>query len=870
MEQLFEQTHLWNCLFGNDAMSSHPKKVEQLRVALRSLRDNAATLTSHIYKSFPNLTVHDISHLDALWETATLITGPAYPCNPMEVFVLGGAIALHDAALCYEAYSGGKDEVRATTQWRDSFAAETQTNPNRPIAEIEESADFTAIRLLHAEQARTLLEREWKDPDTQQSRYLLDDIGLRKQDGSLIGQIAGSHHWDIDDLTEKLPSQIYAPGDWPQNWRVDPIKIACILRCADAAHVDNRRAPDFLYALIKRSGVSRNHWKAQNWLARADIDQSDPTGESIAITSIRDFSELDFKAWWVAYDAITLIDKEIRASNQLLESRPNSASSPPFKIKRVSGAESPKLASSYIRTSDWTPWNATLHVGNVEKLVRSIGGESLYGTSEKLLVVLRELIQNARDAIVARKTIEKGFHSGQILLRFLKDDTGWQLQVEDNGVGMSERTMTGPLLDFGTSFWTTHFVQEEFPGLRASGFKSVGKFGIGFYSVFMIAKAIKIASRKWKQGLKDVFELKFPDGLTLRPIASQGEKPDFGASASTIVTMNLVDSLISDDGKILIRSSSTNETDLFVSLSDYIAVITAGLDVRIVIQVDNSPSTVVHDPISDVAISHEKQRWLDTIFFTKYRPKATPNIAAYSKRLRPIIAQGSIAGLATLSLGTEDSLYVNTVGGLATSISGRHSSDVVGYLDHYPDSAKRHALNPIASQEEIEAWAVEQIGILEAEGLNELEWCLASISLSGMNVDPSPTLRAAFISPHGIAIMTLPQIFHHLNNQDIVLIKSGLMNHIDLHAPRISYNGLTTFFPLKNSKFLSLEGLLPPDPRVAARGDPPPEVHRFSFALCLARFCEANGRRLKTKVAAGAVQSIGVADALILSLAPRS
>ncbi|WP_322515915.1 ATP-binding protein [Rhodopseudomonas palustris] len=870
MERSFERTHLWKCLFGDDAMFSHPQKVEQLRVALRSLRDNAAALTSQIYKSFPNLTVHDVTHLDALWETATLITGPAYPCNPMEIFVLGGAIALHDAALCYEAYTGGRDEVRASTQWKDSFAAEIQTNPNRPIAEIQDSADFAAIRLLHAEQAKILLEREWKDPDTLQSRFLLDDVDLRKQYGALIGKIAASHHWDIDDLTERLQQQVYAPGNWPADWRVDPVKLACILRCADAAHIDNRRAPDFLYALIKHHGVSRDHWKAQNWLARADIDQSDPAGDSIAITSIREFSEVDFKAWWVAYDAITLVDKEIRSSNQLLESRKNSASSPPFKIKRVSGADSPKLASRYIRTNDWIPWNAILHVGNVEKLVRSIGGESLYGTSEKMLVVLRELIQNARDAILARRRLEEGFDAGRILIRVLKQKTGWQLQVEDNGVGMSERTMTGPLLDFGTSFWTTQLVQEEFPGLRASGFAPVGKFGIGFYSTFMVAKAVRIASRKWKQGLKEVLELKFPDGLTLRPIASKGEKSDFSSSASTIVTADLINSLISEDGRILIKSNSTNETDLFVTISDYIAVITAGLDVSITIQTDNSQSTIVHEPISDIAASGDKQRWLETIYFAKYRSKVAPNFLRYSNRLRPIGSRGTIVGLATLNLGTEDSLYVSTVGGLATSISARHSSDIVGYVDYYPDSAKRHALNTVASQEEIDVWANEQINILKAESINELEWCFASVSLSGINVDPSATLRAIFISSHGIQIMTLREIFYYLNNHPIVLFKSGLMNHIDLHAPRISHNGLATFFPIKNNRFLSLEGLLPPDPRVAARGDPPPAIHPFSFALCLKRFCEANGRHLQMKVETGVVQSIGAADALILSLSPHS
>ncbi|MBA2593659.1 MAG: hypothetical protein M3495_02490 [Pseudomonadota bacterium] len=46
----------------------------------------------------PGLTVHDITHLDALWRVADQIAGPDYPINPAEAFVLGGAFLLHDAA----------------------------------------------------------------------------------------------------------------------------------------------------------------------------------------------------------------------------------------------------------------------------------------------------------------------------------------------------------------------------------------------------------------------------------------------------------------------------------------------------------------------------------------------------------------------------------------------------------------------------------------------------------------------------------------------------------------------------------------------------------------------------------------------------
>ena len=69
----------------------------------------------------PGLTLHDVTHLDALWETADLIAGDKYPLNPLEAFVFGSAVLLHDSAMCWEAYANGQQGVRNTTEWKDAF-----------------------------------------------------------------------------------------------------------------------------------------------------------------------------------------------------------------------------------------------------------------------------------------------------------------------------------------------------------------------------------------------------------------------------------------------------------------------------------------------------------------------------------------------------------------------------------------------------------------------------------------------------------------------------------------------------------------------------------------------------------------------------
>jgi hypothetical protein len=833
----------------------------QLRAALGTFTSKVSALASRISTSLPGLTVHDITHLNALWETADLIAGPGYPLNPMEAFVLGGAILLHDAALCAEAYEGGLDGLRNTVEWQDSFAAEKEKYPDAHDDVLRNAADFTTFRLLHAREAAELVERQWTDPDSRQPIFLIDDSELRKHYGPIIGSIAASHHWPIEDVLSLLPYQINAVGGWPSEWRIDPVKLACLLRCADAAQIDSRRAPDFLHALTRRQGVSLAHWQAQNWLAGPDLDQADTSEETIIYTSNKDFEPKDFDAWWVAYDAITLVDAEIRSSNALLQSRNQSRISPPFKIRRVSGASSPEQMNKFVRARGWRPWSAKLHVGNVERVVRSLGGENLYGKGgNNFQIVIREIIQNARDAIIARRKITPSF-TGTIELRLQRKGTSWNLEIKDDGVGMSERVLTGPLLDFGTSFWSTSLLQEEFPGLRSSGFKPVGKFGIGFYSVFMIADDVRVSSRRWDRGLETTCSLHFPRGLTLRPIVSSGNQEGFDGYTSTIVSFALHRDVIGENMTSRVQFGLMGASDLDVSLADFLAVLTAGIDVLVKLIVDDQEPVVVHQPISSTLGGEGVATWIRQISFAKYLPSQATlfNPAEAEARLRPLIQENNVVGVAALNVEANNHFSsVMTVGGLATSVSARHASGIVGFMDYHAGSAKREPSKLVASGSTLQAWANEQIDLLEQSDIDPFRWCIATCSLADFDIDPSRILRAAFVSQASVFILKLEEIFRHLCMAPIAVFKSGFMFHIDQYVGQRAYENYLTFLPLKNSKFLSLNRI---DPNPTAASD------ENSFFDCLNRYCVLQGRKLTWQIVKQAAPSQmgGVADAVLLS-----
>ena len=90
---------------------------------------------------------------------------------------------------------------------------------------------------------------------------MIDDSDLREHYGSLIGQIAASHHWDMERLASEFAATHPPAPFFARDWSVDPLKVACLLRVADAGHIDGRRAPSFLLKILQMNSLSRDHWE---------------------------------------------------------------------------------------------------------------------------------------------------------------------------------------------------------------------------------------------------------------------------------------------------------------------------------------------------------------------------------------------------------------------------------------------------------------------------------------------------------------------------------------------------------------------------------------------------------------------------------
>jgi hypothetical protein len=138
-----QQTSIWARTLSAFDADKHVGHRERLRVALDQMRENVIPLVRDIHRDVLGLTVHDESHLDALWQTADVIAGPDFVLTPAEAFVFGAAVLLHDTAMAIASYPGGLHALKATIEWQDSEAAykqaaETGESKPLPVADQEQ------------------------------------------------------------------------------------------------------------------------------------------------------------------------------------------------------------------------------------------------------------------------------------------------------------------------------------------------------------------------------------------------------------------------------------------------------------------------------------------------------------------------------------------------------------------------------------------------------------------------------------------------------------------------------------------------------------------------------------------------------------
>jgi signal transduction histidine kinase len=315
---------------------------------------------------------------------------------------------------------------------------------------------------------------------------LLSDFNADERD--IIGLISRSHGAELRRFFPYI-QKYYDLRDYN---RVHIVFLMALLRIADLSQLQPARAP-ILKTNVHRiaSPVSQKEWRVHASVKNITGAHDDP--EAIYIdadpTKVADF--LRVKSW------ILELQSELDTSWAVLgevygRQTENRLSELKLSLRR---ARSSIFESK--RPFAYVPEEIRFRVAEAEML--SLLLSPLYGDHPGYAV--RELLQNAFDAVQEAVFLSAPHLSDvapYVRLRIEIGSQGGVLSVEDNGVGMTLKTLRDFFLNAGASFrsspeWKSRFTDSHGKALIARN----GRFGIGALAAFIVGDTISVQTRHY-------------------------------------------------------------------------------------------------------------------------------------------------------------------------------------------------------------------------------------------------------------------------------------------------------------------------------------------------------------------------------------
>lgn len=673
-------------------------KIDFLRSQICHADDITDKYLINIEDDFPELTDHSISHSKMLWSYADIIIGQRN-LTPLEAFILHLAFLIHDAGMCYSKLNK-KDKIEKTTIYTDYISQFGNSEEN------QKNALFLATRELHGDFAfeiSTALMGE--------NQYLIENQKLREELGNMLGHIAKSHTCDINYIENEITPSYICPN-FPTNWKINCQELALILRVCDAAHIDNLRTPKTLKMIDELSKNSKQHWTFQKKLGFPKLSNDN----FLEYTTNNPFECSEQKAWWLCFQSLNILDKELKKANEFLTAKGKEN----FVAKGVKSINNTlQLGQQYIKTKDWCSIDTSVRVSKPAHIAHELGGEKLYGNKN---IALRELVQNSIDAINLYRvyTEQNTFRVGEIKLEIKKDDDRYFLIVTDNGIGMNQALLANELLDFGSSYWNHSIFNLDFKGMRTKGFEAIGKYGIGFFSIFMLGSEITVTSWRFRESIKEMKTLEFYDGLDSPPIIREPsiEEKNRVIDRGTSIKILLNENPYSKKG--FIGSSNFLDNSLFSMTKFFIP----SPKVRIETKESDGQIRVIEPNIVEKLSARELMDWLyiatregnNSVPHFVYTPvgKCIESHKMMDYKLIDIKTDNKYFGKVTYLPALHNTTFGNVGVVLSNGIKVTNLTSFLGYI-HTDNivSIKRDTFASNIPYEALAEWAKEQIKYIE-------------------------------------------------------------------------------------------------------------------------------------------------------------
>jgi len=156
-------------------------------------------------------------------------------------------------------------------------------------------------------------------------------------------------------------------------------------------------------------------------------------------------------------------------------------------------------------------------IGQLLKLMT----HSLYSNKE---IFIRELVSNSSDALdkfnylsLTDEKFKSEDWSGKVFIKLDKEDNS--LTIGDNGIGMNEADLMDHLGTIAKS--GTKAFMENLTGDAKKDSNLIGQFGVGFYSVFMVAEQVDVISKKAGEDQAYMFSTDGSGEYEVKPVTKE-------------------------------------------------------------------------------------------------------------------------------------------------------------------------------------------------------------------------------------------------------------------------------------------------------------------------------------------------------------
>ena len=458
-----EETALWKLY-----IEQVPEKDSNRRIWVKKVYDNAVTYLKYVCDTFPNYTLHDEKHvLNVIYAMGAILGDQIGNLSVGEVELLILAAALHDIGMVY-------DEADRQNAFKDERKSRRFLQENCPeligvsYNEWPEKTRQWYLRTLHPFRLPEILNKgEWKKLFSARPREIVPKEN--------IIAVCQSHGENVSTIknNESLKYLDY--------YATDSLFCAMLLRLADLLDFDDTRTPQILFKYAEGNEESIKEWKKHMSSNGFRYPQT-PSNDKLIFSAEckepgEEFSVRDFLDW---------IDDELINCGKLQRQYQNNWQREfpfPHSVSRDNITSVGYVSDKFMLTMDQ------------QNILKLLTGENLYDSND---VFIRELIQNAVDAVLLRGKMDNNFkvEDARIDLWEWNDDDGniW-FRIDDQGTGMTLGMLKKYFLKVGNSYYTSKELKKDLRSHSVNDdYFGISRFGIGFLSCFLCGMEAEVST----------------------------------------------------------------------------------------------------------------------------------------------------------------------------------------------------------------------------------------------------------------------------------------------------------------------------------------------------------------------------------------